>query len=358
MLRLEPRASHSVLAAWLSPLAALVMTIITGTVIFIAMGKDPAATLYIYFLQPLVSASGLSEVAVKAGPLVLIATGLSFGFRAGVWNIGAEGQYILGAIVGGGLAVFFHDSTNALLLPSMLALGIVGGMIWAAIPALLKTRFNANEILVSLMLVYIAELLLVYLVHGPWRNPQGWGFPGTRTFPDAAVLPVFFAQHRLHWGLILALATPFLAWFLVAKTRFGFRVRLFGSAPLAARHAGVRSTRMIWTTLLISGGLAGLAGVIEASGTIGQLVPNISPGYGFTAIIVAFLGRLHPLGILLAGVVIAVTYIGGENAQIVAGLPKAVTSLFQGVILFYLLAFDLVTRYRLVFRRARGPEHA
>ena len=358
MLRLEPRATHSVLAAWLSPLVALVMTVITGTVIFIAMGKDPAATLYIYFLQPLVSASGLSEVAVKAGPLVLIATGLSFGFRAGVWNIGAEGQYILGAIVGGGLAVFFHDSTNALLLPSMLVFGIIGGMIWAAIPALLRTRFNANEILVSLMLVYIAELLLVYLVHGPWRNPQGWGFPGTRTFPDAAVLPIFFAQHRLHWGLILALTAPFLAWFLVARTRFGYRVRLFGSAPLAARHAGVGSTRMIWMTLLISGGLAGLAGVIEASGTIGQLMPNISPGYGFTAIIVAFLGRLHPLGILLAGIVIAVTYIGGENAQIVAGLPKAVTGLFQGVILFYLLAFDLVTRYRLVFSRASRPEHA
>ena len=353
MLRLEPRARQSLWAAWLSPVLAIAMTMVTGTAIFIVMGKDPAATLYIYFLQPLVSASGLSEVAVKAGPLVLIAIGLSFGFRANVWNIGAEGQYVLGAIVGGGLAVFFHDSTSPLLLPSMLVFGIAGGALWAAVPALLKTRFNANEILVSLMLVYVAELLLVYLVHGPWRNPQGFGFPGTRTFPEAAVLPVFFVEHRLHWGLLAALFAPFLAWFLVARTRFGFRVRLFGSAPLAARYAGVKSEGMIWTTLLISGGFAGLAGVIEASGTIGQLIPSISPGYGFTAIIVAFLGRLHPIGVLLAGVAIAVTYIGGENAQIVAGLPKAVTGLFQGIILFYLLAFDLVTRYRLVITRVR-----
>lgn len=352
MLRLEPRAHESMWAAWLSPVLALAMTIVTGFLIFSVMGKDPAATLYIYFLQPLASASGLSEVAVKAGPLVLIAIGLSFGFRAGIWNIGAEGQYILGAIVGGGVAVFLHDSTSPALLPCMLVFGVLGGMLWAGIPALLKTRFNANEILVSLMLVYVAELLLVYLVHGPWRNPQGWGFPGTRNFPDAAVLSLFSPQHRLHWGLFAALVAPFIAWFIVAKSRFGFRVRLFGSAPLAARHAGVKSKRMIWSTLLIGGGLAGLAGVIEVSGTIGQLMPNISPGYGFTAIIVVFLGRLHPLGVLLAGVAIAVTYIGGENAQIVAGLPKAATGLFQGVILFYMLAFDLITRYRVVIRHA------
>ena len=229
----------------------------------------------------------------------------------------------------------------------MLILGIFGGMIWAAIPALLKTRFNANEILVSLMLVYVAELLLVHLVQGPWRNPQGWGFPGTRMFPDAALMPVFFAGYRLHLGTLLALIAPLAAWILLTKSRFGYGLQVFGSAPLAARHAGIKNEKMVWCTLLIGGGLAGLAGIIEATSTIGQLMPKISPGYGFTAIIVAFLGRLHPLGVVLAGIAIAITYIGGESAQISAGLPKAVTGLFQGVILFYLLAFDLLTRYKL-----------
>ena len=348
MLRLEPRSTQSFAAAWLSPLMALVLTVITGGVIFLAMGKDPSTALYIYFVEPLTTTSGLSEVAVKAGPLILIGIGLSFGFRAGIWNIGAEGQYIAGAIAGGGLAVYFYESESTLLLPAMLVLGTLGGMAWAAVPALLKTRFNANEILVSLMLVYVAELLLIHLVQGPWRNPQGWGFPGTRIFPDVATMPLLFSGKRVHLGTLITLAIPFIAWFILVRTRFGFTVRVFGSAPLAARHAGVHSHRMIWQSLLIGGGFAGLAGVIEATGTIGQLMPNISPGYGFTAIIVAFLGRLHPAGVLLAGIAIAVTYIGGEGAQISAGLPKAVTGLFQGIILFYLLAFDLFTRYRII----------
>jgi len=348
MLRLEPRSTQSFAAAWLSPVMALVLTVFTGGVIFLAMGKDPSTALYIYFVEPLTTTSGLSEVAVKAGPLILIGIGLSFGFRAGVWNIGAEGQYIAGAIAGGGLAVYFHESESTLLLPAMLVLGTLGGMAWAAVPALLKTRFNANEILVSLMLVYVAELLLVHLVQGPWRNPQGWGFPGTRMFPDVATMPLLFPGKRVHLGTLITLAIPFIAWFILVRTGFGFTVRVFGSAPLAARHAGVHSHRMIWQSLLIGGGFAGLAGVIEATSTIGQLVPNISPGYGFTAIIVAFLGRLHPAGVLLAGIAIAVTYIGGEGAQISVGLPKAVTGLFQGIILFYLLAFDLFTRYRII----------
>ncbi|MGA0844172.1 MAG: ABC transporter permease [Arenicellales bacterium] len=347
MLRLEARATSSASAAWLSPVLALTLTGITGAVIFLAMGKAPGVALYLYFIEPLTSWSGLSEVMVKAGPLILIGTGLSLGFRAGVWNIGAEGQFIAGALLGSAPAIYFYQSTNPMILPLMVMLGVLGGMAWAAIPALLKTRFNANEILVSLMLVYVAELLLIHLVQGAWRNPQGWGFPGTRMFPDAALLPMIVAGYRVHLGTVIALTVPFIAWFVLQKTSFGFHVRVFGSAPLAARHAGIGQQRMIWSTLLIGGGLAGLAGVMEAASTIGQLMPKISPGYGFTAIIVAFLGRLHPIGVLLAGITIAVTYIGGEGAQISAGLPKAVTGLFQGIILFYLLAFDLLTRYRI-----------
>ena len=347
MFRLEPRSTHSTAAAWLSPLIAIVLTALTGAVIFLAFGKSPGETLFVYFVEPLTSRSGLSEVAVKSGPLVLIGIGLSIGFRAGIWNIGAEGQYITGAIIGSSLAIYFHESTNPLILPAMVILGILGGMAWAAVPAALKTRFNANEILVSLMLVYVAELLLIHLVQGPWRNPQGWGFPGTRMFPEAATMPMLFRGYRVHMGTVIALIAPFLVWLILSRSRFGFNIRVYGSAPLVARHSGIKSNRMVWSVLLIGGGFAGLAGVIEATATIGQLMPNISPGYGFTAIIVAFLGRLDPRGVLLAGVAIAITYIGGENAQISAGLPKAVTGLFQGIILFYLLAFDLLSRYRI-----------
>ena len=349
MLRLEPRLSHSSLAAWLSPVLAMLFTALTGALIFMAMGKPAGTTLYRYFIDPLTTSSSLSEVAVKAGPLILIGIGLSIGFRAGVWNIGAEGQYILGALFGSSLAVYFHESTNPWILPAMLLLGILGGMVWAAIPALLKTRFNANEILVSLMLVYVAELLLIHLVQGPWRNPQGWGFPGTRMFPDAALMPMLFRGYRFHLGSVIAFLVPILAWIILSRSRFGYSIRVFGSAPLAARYSGINPKKMIWISLLAGGGFAGLAGIIEATSTIGQLMPKISPGYGFTAIIVAFLGRLDPRGVLLAGIIIAVTYIGGENAHVSAGLPKAVTGLFQGIILFYLLAFDLLTHYRVRF---------
>lgn len=353
MLRLEARGSPSASATWLSPLLALIFTALTGAFIFLAMGKSPGIALYVYFVEPLTSHSGLSEVLVKAGPLILIGTGLSLGFRAGVWNIGAEGQFIAGALLGSAPAIYFYESTNPLILPLMMLLGILGGMLWAGIPALLKTRFNANEILVSLMLVYVAELLLIHLVQGPWRNPQGWGFPGTRMFPDAALMPMLVSGYRVHLGTLIAFLVPLVVWFVLSKTSFGFHIRVYGSAPHAARHAGIGRKEMVWTTLLIGGGLAGLAGAMEATSTIGQLMPKISPGYGFTAIIVAFLGRLHPIGVVLAGFAIAVTYIGGEGAQISAGLPKAVTGLFQGIILFYLLAFDLLTRYRVTRMRTQ-----
>ncbi|MCG8507739.1 MAG: ABC transporter permease, partial [Rhodospirillales bacterium] len=286
--------------------------------------------------------------------LVLIGIGLSLGFRGNVWNIGAEGQYTIGAILGGGLAVYFHDSTNLLLLPAMLIAGVLGGMAWASIPAFLKTRFNANEILTSLMLTYVAILLLSFLVHGPWRDPDGYNFPESRLFPDVGTMPVLVEGSRIHLGAIFALIAVGGAWLLLGKGLTGFKLKLVGSAPQAARFAGFSENRTIWFTLLTGGGLAGLAGIGEVAGPIGQLIPSISPGYGFTAIIVAFLGRLHPIGVLIAGVVMALTYLGGETAQIEIGVPAAVTGLFQGFLLFYLLASDVLIRYKIEikFRRA------
>jgi simple sugar transport system permease protein len=293
------------------------------------------------------SLDGIAELFVKATPLVLIAVGLSFGFRANIWNIGAEGQLTLGALAGGGVALLFFNVDTPFLLPAMLVSGVLGGMAWAAIPAILKTRFGTNEILTSLMLTYIGLLVLGYLIHGPWKDPDGQNFPESRLFHDAAIIPIIIDETRLHLGWIIALFGVAIAWVVMTRHIIGFQIRAIGLAPMAARFAGFNEKHIIWLTLMISGGAAGLAGAIEVSGPIGQIIPVISPGYGFTAIIVAFLGRLHPLGCLLAGLLMALTYLGGDNAQIEMNLPNAVTGVFQGMLLFFLLASDVLVRYRI-----------
>ena len=296
LIKLVRRPEASRTMALLSPLIALALTLLAGIVLFMFMGANPGEALYAFFIEPLTSLYGWGELGVKATPLVLIAMALSIGFRAGVWNIGAEGQLTLGAICGGGVALWFHDTEGFWLLPLMVICGILGGMAWAAIPAFLRTRFNANEILVSLMLTYVATLFLSYLVHGPWRDPDGFNFPESRVFNDSATLPMILGGTRLHFGWLLALAAVAGVWVLMARTIIGFQVKVIGEAPAAGRYAGFSINRVIWFTLMLSGGAAGLAGLVEVAGPIGQLQPSISPGYGFTAIIVAFVGRLHRWG--------------------------------------------------------------
>ena len=343
---------------YVSPLLALAATLICGIGAFELLGIEPLRALHAFFIEPVSSRYGLAELGVKATPLIVIALGLAVGFRANVWNIGAEGQLTVGAIVGGGLALQFHDSDSALLLPAMLAAGILGGMAWAALPAFLRTHFNANEILTSLMLSYVAVLLLSYLVHGPWRDPGGYNFPESRVFPPAGQMPILLEGTRLHIGILLALLAALGIWLILGRALVGFQLRVIGLAPAAARYVGFAERKLIWLALLLSGGLSGLAGIVEVAGPVGQLLPTISPGYGFTAIIVAFLGRLHPMGVVLAGLAMALTYLGGEAAQISLGLPAAVTGLFQGVLLFFLLAADVLTHYRIRIGRPRAPERA
>jgi simple sugar transport system permease protein len=346
-IRFEPRGQHSKLWAYGSPLLALALTLVTAAIIFALLGKDPVLSLYTFFISPLASATGRPELFVKAAPLVLIAVGLSLGFRANVWNIGAEGQYTIGAIAGGGVGLALYGDANLLTFPAMMAGGLLGGMAWAAIPALLRTRFNANEILTSLMLTYVAQLLLIYLVAGPWRDPEGYGFPQSRMFDEYGTSPILVTQTRLHLGVLCALVTVALGWLVLARSLIGFQLKVVGQAPRAARYAGFSEPRLVWFSLLQGGALAGLAGLFEVAGPVGQLTPQISPGYGFTAIIVAFLGRLHPVGVLFGGLLLALSYLGGEKAQIDLGMPNAVTGIFQGILLFYLLACDLLILYRL-----------
>jgi len=310
---------------FLTPVLALAGTLLTGTLMFLALGHEPVTAFQVFFYKPLTSVNGVAELLIKASPLVLCAIGLAIGFKANVWNIGAEGQLTIGALAGGGLAIAFHESESYWLLPAMLIASIVGGMLWASIPALLKTHFKTNEILTSLMLVYVALLVLSWLIHGPWRDPDGYNFPESRLFPEAALLPRIVTGTRLHAGVLITLAVAAVAWVFLSRSVPGYAIRV-----------------LVWLVFLISGGLAGLAGIFELAGPIGQIVPKISPGYGFAAIIVAFLGRLHPVGIVIAGLVLALSYIGGERLQIEMGLPLAVAGVFQGLLLFFLLASDVL----------------
>jgi general nucleoside transport system permease protein len=356
MLKLEARPEPSRIAGLLSPLLAAAATLVVGFILFTAMGKDPWLAFYVFFVKPVTTLYGVGELLLKATPLMLIAVGLAAGYRANVWNIGAEGQLTMGAIFGGGIALLFGESTSPFVLPMMLISGVAGGMLWAAIPAYLRTRFNANEILTSLMLVYVATLTLSLLVHGAWRDPEGFNFPQSKMFSDAALAPILLPETRLNITLLLALAVVALSWLFMRKSLAGFQMRVAGLAPAAANYAGISARRTVWFGMLIGGACAGLAGVSEVAGPIGQLLPSVSPGYGFAAIIVAFVGRLHPLGIVFASLLMSLLYLGGESAQINLALPSAVTGLFQGTLLFFLLAADVFINYRLRFSRpAKRP---
>jgi simple sugar transport system permease protein len=346
-LRLEPRALPSEWLRYLSPLIALGLTLVFGAILFSALGQNPAVALYTFFIRPVSTLYGLSELFIKAAPLLLCAVGLAIGFRGNIWNIGAEGQLTMGAICGGGLALLFYGNEGPWLLPLMIVGGGVGGMAWGAIPAFLRTRFNANEILTSLMLTYVAIQVLGYLVHGPWRDPEGFNFPETRMFGDDGLMPILIEGTRLHFGVVLALVAVLLGWVFVTRTFAGFQIKVVGQALAAANYAGYSSNRVVWMGFLIGGGLAGLAGLGEVAGPMGQLNPTISPGYGFAAIIVAFLGRLHPFGVLLASLLMALMYLGGESLQMNLHLPLAITGVFQGTLLFFVLASDVFIRFRI-----------
>ena len=348
---LSPRTNRSPLMDGLAPILAFVVAVAIGGIVVAAMGRSPAAAFVTYFVAPLSEVWSLQEVALKTAPLALIAIGLAFCFRANVWNIGAEGQFVVGGLFGGWIAVATHGAEGNTLwvLPLMLAVGTLAGIAYALIPALLKVWLGVSEILTSLMLVYVAELLLDYMARGPLRDPAGYNFPQSVTFNDAARLPYLMEGDTLHAGVLIALAAVIVAAIVLARTLFGFEVRVVGASPRAARFAGFSDVRLTLAVFAVSGGAAGLAGIAEVAGKIGQLQPSISPGYGFTAIIVAFLGRLSPVGILVAALVIALTTIGGEGAQIDLKLPLDLTRAFQGLLLALVLGADALSRYRVRF---------
>jgi ABC-type uncharacterized transport system permease subunit len=351
MLKLEARAEPSNAWTYGSPLLALLVTVLIGTIMFTALGKDPLKGLEMFFWQPIHNAYALGELMVKATPLLIIALGLAVCFRSNVWNIGAEGQYIIGAIFAAGVALLADAQSSRWIVVGILLAGVAGGMVWASLTALLRDRFNANEILVSLMLVYVAVQLLSYLVGGPWKDPMGFNFPQTKTFEAATKIPRLLDGSRMSIGVLFALLGVAGLWVFLFRTRAGFSLQVGGLAPAAARYAGFSSRKALWTALLISGGAAGLAGALEVAGPIGQLTPYVPAGYGFAAIIVAYVGRLHPVGMVFSAILMSMFYIGGEMAQSRLGLTKSLTGVFQGLLLFCLLASDTLVNYRLIWRK-------
>ena len=353
MLKLEARPEQSKLMSVMSPVIALAITVVIGTVLFVLLGKDPMRGLYVFFIEPLKSVYALTELAMKATPLILIALGLAVCFRSNVWNIGAEGQFVVGAIAAAGVAMMADKDTGRWIVAAVLVAGVLGGMVWSGIVAFLRDRFNANEILVSLMLVYVADQVLGYLVYGPWKDPAGFNFPQTITFLKSTAMPRLFTGFRVNIGLIIALVAVGAFWVLLFRTYAGFQLQVGGLAPAAARYAGFSSRKALWTALLLSGGMAGLAGALEVAGPLGQLTPYVPAGYGFAAIIVAYVGRLHPVGIIFSAILMSMFYIGGELAQSRLGLPKSLTGVFQGLLLFTLLACDTLIAYRIRWQSAR-----
>ncbi len=351
MLRLERRAESSQLMSYASPVLAIILMLIGGLILFSALGKDPIEGFRIFFISPLSDIYGVAELFLKATPLMLVAIGLAVGFRANVWNIGAEGQYIMGGVAASAVALYFYGSEGPHILLLLVVAGGIGGMMWASIPAFLKTRFDTNEILVSLMLVYVAQLMVSWLVHGPMMDPEGFNFPQSRMFEDSALLPILVEGTRLNAAFMFALTALAVGYVFMYRSFFGFQMQVAGFAKNAARYAGFSAKRMIWIGLLSGGGMAGLAGMSEVAGPMGQITEHVSNNYGFAGIIVAFVARLNPIGIFFASLLMALLYLGGEQAQQYMNLPSSISNVFQGMLLMFLLGSDVFINYRLKWKK-------
>ena len=340
-------------------LAALV-AITVFALLLAAAGKDPLRAYADTLVYVFGNAYGFSELLVRMTPLVFTAVAVALPARIGLINVGGEGQLYMGACLATASALALPDQPAFVLLPLLVVLGFIGGGLWALVPGVLRALHLVNETISTLLLNYVAPLIVSYLIFGPWRDPQGLNFPTTAAFDPAASIPTLFeGVGRLHAGSVLTLIAVMLAAVLLGQTIRGFEIRVVGAAPRAARFSGFNADRLVLFTFAISGALAGLAGIIEVAGPIGHLDPGVSSGYGFTAIIVAFLGRLNPVGILVAGLFLALTFIGGESAQISMKVPLDLTKVFQGILLFYVLACDSLIVYRIrVLRSVRKPAHA
>lgn len=330
---------------WWVPLLSILVALIICAIFILMNGMNPI-TVYGMMAQGAFGSSfGISETIVKAIPLLLCGLGVAIAYRIAIWNIGAEGQFLLGAIGATAVTIFLPNLPGALYIPLMLIFGIIAGGVWGLFTAIPKTHFQVNELITSLMLNYVALLLLNYLVYDAWRDPKGFNFPGTPEFTPYQMLATFGGT-RLHVGLVFAIITVVIFAFILKKTRWGYELKLLGANPIAAKNAGIKINKHILIVMMISGGLAGFAGAIEVSGVAGRLMYGISPGYGYTAIIVAWLAKLNPWAMIMTSVFIGGLIVGGFSVQKI-GLPLSFSSMLQGAILFCLISGEMISKYHL-----------
>jgi simple sugar transport system permease protein len=348
-IRLERRLKPSKTAGLVVALVSLVLALAFGGAILLATGANPLLTYKAMAIGAFGSKYAFSETLVKAIPLILCGLGVAVAFKMKFWNIGAEGQLAMGGFAASGIALFLPKMLPGFpkwgLLPSMILAGFLLGALWGMIPAILRAVVGVNEVITTLMMNYIAVLWIEYLFYGPWRDPKGYGFPGTAQFPEAAWLSRYPGT-RVHLGLVFAVVAALILWLILSRTKFGYEIRVIGENPKAARYAGISLVRNILLVMLISGGLAGLAGVCEVAGISHRLQKGLTVGYGFTAIIVAWLGQLNPWGVTLVGVLLAGLLVGGDQIQITMRLPAAAALILQGAILFFMLGGALFTQHR------------
>ena len=343
--RLNPSAAMNVIVPLVSVLAAFVV----GAIFLTLTDRDPLEVYTAMFKGALGSQYGLAETVVKAIPLMLCALGISAAFRMQLWNIGAEGQFYMGAFAASYLPLSHPQLPMWLMLPGMALLGCIGGGLWGLVPAVLRARWKVNEIITTLMLNYVAILWVDLLVYGPWKDPKGFNFPLTAKFTAAAALPNF-GDSRIHVGLIIAVVLAAVFWVVFEKSRWGFEIKVIGASEQAARYAGMNIRRNIYWVMLLSGAVCGLAGMAEVSGIVGRLQPNLSPGYGYTAIIVAWLSKLNPAAILLVSSLCGALQVGGFFVQTM-GVPASVAAMLQGAVLFFVVGGEFLTQYRFVISR-------
>lgn len=361
--KLEKRLQESRRAAVLVPILSVVLALLFGAILLALAGANPWETYRAMmagaFGRPEQWREGqyfaIVETLVKAIPLMLTGLAVAVAFRMRFWNIGAEGQLVMGGIAAAGVALFFPTlfpfipQTPWLYLPLMLLVSLLTGAAWAFIPAVLKAYLRVDEIITTLMLNYVAILFYQYLYNVAWKDPAGFGFPGSAPFPEFTWLPRLTG--RLHWGIFIAILAAAFIWLLMERTRAGYEIRLIGENPTAGRYAGVSLAFNILLVMLLSGGLAGIAGMVEVSGISHRLQQGLAVDSGFTGIIVAWLAKLNPWGVLVVAVLMATLLVGGEQIQITMGLPASMSLVLQGAILLFVLGGDIFTRYRLRITR-------
>jgi ABC-type uncharacterized transport system permease subunit len=356
LIRFEKRLAPSPFMTVAVPVVAVALALLFCAAFLALTGRHPFELYAAMLKGALGSAYGLSETTVKAIPLMLCGLGVSLAYRMQLWNIGAEGQLYLGAFAATWVPLTFPNLPAFIMLPAMLVLGMAAGAMWALGPAFLRVKWRVNEIITTLMLNYVGILLVNYFVYGPWRDPKGFNFPLTAEFPPAALLPTFGGS-RIHVGLLLALALVVLFIVIFRNSRWGYEIKVIGSSERAARYAGMDIKRNMLLVMALSGAVCGLAGMTEVSGIAGRLQPGLSPGYGYTAIIVAWLARLNPVAIVLVAGMFGVLQVGGYIVQ-TFGVPASMVAMIQGAVLFFVIGGEMYVNYRVVFPGMRGADKA